>query len=915
MNTKEVIERIFKDPDTKFGLTEFENLGKPIHEILTIYAKTAETGRDAGKTKYFLMSFIPFSSGNKEVQVYVEGGKSAPEEIVRQLWVYKLLNEYGYKTDEIDLEKGVQFGTEVGTKAADIIVYTDSTKVTPKVIVECKRPKRNDGIEQLKSYMNAKGAPVAVWSNGSDNIILYRPYPADFDDTLFDIPKRGQTPKDVLEAKKTLNQLKKDFNFKKIIQDLEELVLADSGKDEFNEIFKLIFAKIWDEKEAQENRRDKVVEFGKALDPEITFDRINTLFHKACEEWPGIFKEGEDIELAKRHLQVCVGPIEGVRLMGSNLRIMDDAFEYLLPTEAKKKKGQFFTPRPVVEMCVRMLNPKRNEYVMDPSCGSGGFLLHAMDWCYPAKDNDQREIRKHRYASKYLWGIDFEARAAKTSRALMLIAGDGHTNIFGPDVSSLDPRTWYENPSGQALMQGLRQAKLTAKKIPDHEILKDDDKAWEYFDELKFDVILANPPFAGEMKDRKMLVRYELAKLALRRAGDDKQPKEERDVLFIERIIKMLSPGGRAAIVLPQGKFNNSSLAFIREWILKKARLLAVVGLHPNTFKPHTGTKTSVLFVQKYTQAQLDQIAKAHNQVAGTCPAYENDIKKLLMTYQSAVDVPEEAIPEAIAELIAEQFSEPEIEIVVEENGQDENGDADDAPILTDEDRAAQAEDKLNNLRASLETAKQRLIELNANVEMLTEQQAHELFIVTEDEQLSKAEKREKTKILKAEQKTALKALTGSQKQPLKLVKDEINILELRLIPRAEYELKLLSNRGKLELILADPDLIGMLKERWIAAEVAKRLDYPVFMAVSEHGGKNNSGDYEYLVDEDGSLVEFPLGHPQEGQLVVDQDLVNYDLSQSDILEASRLLDSQLCIAEAFIQFAQAQGFDFWESA
>jgi len=573
LNTKEILEHIFKDPTTSYELTEFENLGKPVHDIISIYPKTTATGRDAGKVKYFLKSFIPFSSGNEEVQVFVEGGKSAPEEIIRQLWVYKLINQYGYQKDEIDLEASVQFGVEVGTKAADVIVYTDNAKDTPKIIVECKKPKRKDGIEQLKSYMNAKGAPVAVWSNGSDSIILYRPYPKNFDDTLFDLPKRGQEPKDVLEAKKTLLQLKRDFNFKKIIQDLEELVLADSGKDEFNEIFKLIFAKIWDEKEALENRKDKTVEFSKALDPDITFDRINGLFKKACEEWPGIFKENEDIELAKRHLQVCVGPIEGVRLMGSNLRIMDDAFEYLLPTEAKKKKGQFFTPRHVVEMCVRMLNPTQKEYVMDPSCGSGGFLLHAMEWCYPADDNDKRELRKHKYAAKYLWGIDFEARAAKTSRALMLIAGDGHTNIFGPDVSSLDPRTWYENGSGQALMLGLKQAKLTAVKIPEQETLRDDDRAWEYFDELKFDVVLANPPFAGEMKDRKMLARYELAKPALKRAGSDKAAKEERDVLFIERILKMLRPGGRAAIVLPQGKFNNSSLAFIREWILKKARL------------------------------------------------------------------------------------------------------------------------------------------------------------------------------------------------------------------------------------------------------------------------------------------------------------------------------------------------------
>ena len=172
MNTREIIDRIFKDPATTYELTEFENLGRPLHEILSIYPKTAATGRDAGKTKYYLKSFIPFSSGNEEVQVYVEDGKASPEEIVRQLWVYKLIHQYGYKEEEIDLEASVQFGVEVGTKAADIIVYTDNSKETPKIIVECKKPKRKDGIEQLKSYMNAKGAPVAVWSNGSDSIIL-----------------------------------------------------------------------------------------------------------------------------------------------------------------------------------------------------------------------------------------------------------------------------------------------------------------------------------------------------------------------------------------------------------------------------------------------------------------------------------------------------------------------------------------------------------------------------------------------------------------------------------------------------------------------------------------------------------------------------------------------------------------------
>jgi len=907
MDTKQVIDKIFKDPKTKYELTEFEVLSKPIHELIEIYPKTVTSGRDTGKEKYFIKSIVPFSSGKKEAQVYVEGGKSNPEEIVRQLWVYKLINIYGYKADEIELEKSVHFGTEVGTKAADIVVYTDSTKQTPKVIIEVKKPKRKDGIEQLKSYLNAEGSPVGVWSNGSDSIILYRPYPKNFDDTLYDIPKHNQEPKDVLEARKTLAHLKKKFNFKKIIQDLEELVLADSGKDEFNEIFKLIFAKIWDEKEADENRKNKEVEFSKALDPEITYERINTLFHKSCEEWPGIFREGEDIELTKRHLQICIGPIEGVRLMGSDLRIMDDAFEYLLPTEAKKKKGQFFTPRHVVEMCVRMLNPKKKEFIMDPSCGSAGFLLHAMEWCYPAKDNYSRELRKHKYASKYLWGIDFEERAAKTSRALMLIAGDGHTNIFGPDVSSLDPKTWYETKSGQTLMQELDKSKLLKNKITREDeanVFREEDLGWKYFDELKFDVILANPPFAGEMKDKKMLAHYNLAKPALKRAKN-KAAKEERDVLFIERIVKFLRSGGRAAIVLPQGKFNNSSLAFIREWILRQARLLAVVGLHPNTFKPHTGTKTSVLFIQKYTDRELAHIEQVKQEVASDCPDYEKQIKDLVAQYSYETDIPEEKIPEEITEIILENFTEPEPDIIEQEDNSEEYAiAADGAPTI--EEALETAEEKIVDLRRKLIKVKNSLENLTSDAEALKEKAKQEIAVITKNWNGSKKELNAATKQIKEKLKVDTKALKEKQKTVKKQLAAEIKALE-KAIPQAEYEKKLLTTKGKLQLILDDDDMIATLKERWTDAEVAKRLDYPIFMAVSERGGKNNSGDYEYLMDDDSNLMEDNSGHP-----VINQDLVNYELKPEELQDADNISDDKLCIAEAFVLFAKKHDFDFW---
>lgn len=911
MNTRELIDKIFKDPKTKYELSEFDSLGKPLNEIIHIYSKQIETGRDAGKVKYFIKSIAPFASGKDEIQVFADGGKSCPEEIVRQLWVYKLIHTYGYQTDEIELEKSVYFGSTEGTKAADIIVYTDNLKQTPKIIIEVKKPKRKDGIEQLKSYLNAEGSPVGLWSNGSvsDRIILYRPYPKDFDDTLSELPKRDQQPKDVLEARRTLGHLERHFNFKEIIQGLEELVLADSGKDEFNEIFKLIFAKIWDETEADENRANKEVEFCKASDPEITYDRINNLFRKACEEWPGIFRDGENIELTKRHLHICIGNIERVRLMGSNLRIMDDAFEYLLPTEAKKKKGQFFTPRHVVEMCVRMLNPTRKEFVMDPACGSAGFLLHAMEWCYPADNQADRELRMHKYASRYLWGIDFEERAAKTSRALMLIAGDGHTNIFGPDVSSLDPKTWHETMSGQTLMQELVKAKLLSQKIAQGDegnIFNDDDLSWKYFDNLKFDMVLANPPFAGEMKDKKMLAHYDLAKPALKRAKN-RSAKEERDVLFIERIIKFLKPGGRAAIVLPQGKFNNSSLAFIREWILRKARLLAVVGLHPNTFKPHTGTKTSVLFVQKYTQKQLADIERVKQEVQASCPDYEHQIKELIENHAYQTDIPEENIPEEIMEMILENFSDPEPEdlgISSDEETQEFGMAADGAPDI--EEQLEQADEQIAGLRKEILKAKTRLMDLDSDLEALKQKTDQEITLISDAWEGTKKDLNKILKPIKDQLKDETKALKADQKDPRKKLKAMISFLE-KSLTQAEEIKKRLTLKGKLELALEDKEMINDIKARWIDEQVAKELDYPIFMAVSERGGKNNSGDYEYRVDEDGNIVEDDTGQP-----VIDQDLVNYSLKPGELDDAAAVPDDNLCVAEAFVRFAQKHDLDFW---
>ncbi len=501
----------------------------------------------------------------------------------------------------------------------------------------------------------------------------------------------------------------------------------------------------------------------------------------------------------------------------------------------------------------------------------------------------------------------------------MLIAGDGHTNIFGPDVSSLDPRTWYSTKSGKYLMSELsKKSQLLETNIPDGETFTDDDKAWEYFGELNFDVILANPPFAGEMKDKKMLVKYDLAKPALKRAKD-KTAKEERDVLFIERIIKMLRPGGRAAIVLPQGKFNNSSLAFIREWILRKARLLAVVGLHGNTFKPHTGTKTSVLFVQKYTEQQLQDIENIQNEVKKSCPDYAKQIGDLLAKYENQTEIAEDAIPEEIYELLLEEFPEPE---AVEEASDDASNDAgeenpeaveaaEDAEEaiepLTLEERMEAAEDEISKLRSGLLKAKDNLSGLDDEQEALIAKQKAEIEIAQENWTGDKKDFSAFINQTKAEHKQSLKELKDRQKELTKKYRAEIKAYE-KAIPFAEEEKLLLTNKGKLQIILKTEDSIEHLRNRFIDAEVAKRLDYPIFMAVSERGGKNNSGDYEYLTNEDGNMVEDAFGNPE-----IDQDLVNHAVRREDLLtKADEIKDEDLNIAEAFVMFAKEQKLDFW---
>ncbi|REJ51229.1 MAG: DNA methylase [Microcystis aeruginosa DA14] len=531
--------------------------------------------------------------------------KLTPEEAIRQLYLRVLSDRLNYPLSRIQVEYGVNFGREV--KRADIAVMDKDRLNTVYILVEVKKPKLKEGKAQLRSYCNGTGSPMAVWTNG-DQISYYQRKDPNYFEDIPDIPNSNQTLADILQIKFTLDDLiandklvKENKSLKTLIEEMEDEVLANAGVDVFEELFKLIFAKLYDEwYSGQGNRRStRSLEFRNTGQTESALKtKIQDLFDKAKKKWPGVFSEDAKISLTPSHLSVCVSSLENVKLFNSNLDVIDEAFEYLINQSSKGEKGQFFTPRYVIDMCVKMLNPQEDEYMIDSAAGSSGFPVHTIFhvWRQILEDEglevshlfslEEKPPRCKEYVEEKVFAIDFDEKAVRVARTLNLIAGDGQTNVL--HLNTLDYELWDEVTQQEewddVYHEGFRRLKkLRPKGSPDYR-------------EFQFDILMANPPFAGDIKEPRMIARYDLAK----KPNGKWETKVGRDILFIERNLDFLKPGGRMAIVLPQGRFNNSSDKNIRDFIAERCRILAVVGLHGNTFKPHTGTKTSVLLVQKW---------------------------------------------------------------------------------------------------------------------------------------------------------------------------------------------------------------------------------------------------------------------------------------------------------------------------
>ena len=245
-------------------------------------------------------------------------------------------------------------------------------------------------------------------------------------------------------------------------------------------------------------------------------------------------------------------------------------------------------------MAVYMLNPQPHETMIDTACGSCGFTVHTLFNVW-AKLVNQGKANFHNFSNQKLtieqkdyvdkvFGIDFDEKSVRVSRTLNMIAGDGRTNVL--HLNSLDYSRWEEK---------LKDDNWCRTYLQGYYRMLDLAKNRQNPKQFNFDMLLANPPFAGDIKDTRLIANFAIAD-----KNGKRMSKLSRDILFIERNLDFIKDGGRMAIVLPQGRFNNTSDAKVREFIMDRARLIAVVGLNGNTFKPHTGTKTSVLFVQKW---------------------------------------------------------------------------------------------------------------------------------------------------------------------------------------------------------------------------------------------------------------------------------------------------------------------------
>lgn len=537
--------------------------------------------------------------------------QETPEEYVRQEIAKSIVREYRYLRAHIAVEFTLRLGSR--KPRADLVIFPPNMPHKQEhawAIIECKAPTvkssdRKEGVGQLQSYMAAcPNVQYGMWANGIERF-CYRRVVKNGLVTADEIPDIAEFGRGEEEAERPrFDQLKPAtsdallFAFRRC----HNHIAGNQGLQKpqaFWELLKLIFCKIHDER-----HNDEVEFFAGSNErhgvngPLKVQKRLESLFAQVKSDYPAIFKKTEAIELKPGVLSYLVAQLQMYSLLESDIDVKGRAYEEIVGSNLRGDRGEFFTPRNICRMAVAMLDPSEKHIVLDPACGTGGFLITSMNHVIEkirvaemskwGNNLDRAEKaateRIKKYAENFIFGIDFNPELVKATKMNMVMNNDGAGGLYQANTLE-SPAVWDAD---------LRKRNLMGK----------------------VDLLFTNPPFGSKItvSDPTILEQYELGHPWSYDKHADIWKKEDSaisksqppEILFIERCVSFLKPGtGRAAIVLPDGILGSPGLGYVRQWILRNTRILASIDLHPDTFQPFVSIQTSVLIVQRKTEEQI----------------------------------------------------------------------------------------------------------------------------------------------------------------------------------------------------------------------------------------------------------------------------------------------------------------------
>lgn len=614
-----------------------------------------QKGKDSGLIKF---------DEEKKYITYIHQNKrrnyQKPEEKIQAETFLKLVLLYNYPPEHIAINKEVVIGSN--SKEADIIVYKNSEHTIAHIVVECKKEEVsesefNQAVKQAFSYA-ATGTVRAKYFWVTSKI----------KDEYYEIPetepKNYQSVTDILQhgvnnpAKfkyaKNGGEVngQKLFDLKIVTED--ELTrrfkqahnaLRSGGElnplTAFDELDKLIFCKIWDEKKPRKNgepydfqifdenerSESKKNESNKAkkeakINTELK-KRIESLYLEGRKKDPEVFKD--DIRLSKEKIRIIVGYLQDINLSSTDLDSKGKAFETFMDSYFRGDSGQYFTPRPIVRFIVNTLPITQDSLILDTSCGSGGFLLHALDKVRKQANDYYKENTIghynywHDFAEKNLFGIEINEQIARIAKMNMIIHGDGHTNIVSCDgllpVDDIIEKD--ENDVDITLQQGIYSRTNNNNLKINH-----------------FDYIITNPPFGSTIKqvEQAYASSYKIFHKEIDWLEPDskkvQRPNQSTEVLFIEQCYEFLKEGGYLAIVIPDGILTNSSTQYVRDCLEEMFRIVAIVSIPQTAFQATgAGVKTSVLFLKKHTIQVTEDIKNQKTKIKDEIKT-EHDFEK-----------------------------------------------------------------------------------------------------------------------------------------------------------------------------------------------------------------------------------------------------------------------------------------------